>query len=300
MATKAKLIQLPARPTAEPEIVHDRGLVDGLKRHRRFDGRGFWRADPEPGRPFLKAQDVRLRDALRRWRETPPDLADARAVGEALASVFPGSRVSVGGYGQGLAAIAEDDALTADIVRAVARRVRAESRTLPPLADLRDQMTAERDARARLLNDLDDYEAAYAAAVERDREAAVPIIAGAAKAGIVLSIDDVIDAWAGMDSVGCWFHERERNPKRRNTDYLAEWIFAAIERATPQARQAAELVQAIAPYERDHMAAWDSRGLDDATQAEREAFRVEMPEARTRFAAECDALAAALGLLPIE
>lgn len=299
MASKAKVVSLPRRATAEPEIVRDHALAEGLAKKRRYDGR-YWDADLYEGRPKLLPTDADLLAALKRWEATPPDPSDAAAVGEALCGAFPNTRVNASAYGAGLAAIAEDDALTADIVRAVCRRIRAESRTLPPLADLREAMKKEKAARQHLIYDLETYETRYAAAVEKDRAAAAAIVAGAARTGITLSIQDVFDAWHGLDSCGRgWFCEREERPER-TVAYVEDWVYLAIERGTPQARQAAELLQAVAPYEREWQAAWDARGLDDCdhTDPKRKAFYSEVPEARDRFAAEIAAFAAAMGLRP--
>lgn len=299
MASKAKIVSLPRRATAEPEIVRDHALAEGLAKKRRYDGR-YWDADLYEGRPKLLPTDADLLAALKRWEATPPDPSDAAAVGEALCGAFPNTRVNASAYGAGLAAIAEDDALTADIVRAVCRRIRAESRTLPPLADLREAMKKEKAARESLIYDLKSYETRYAAAVEKDRAAAAAIVAGAARTGIALTIDDVFDAWHGLDSCGRgWFCEREERPER-TVAYVEDWVYLAIERAMPQARQAAKLLQIVAPYERAYQAEWNARGLDNHewNSPAHAAFWAEMPEVRERFASEIAAFAAAMGLRP--
>jgi hypothetical protein len=296
MANKPKLVSLPRRATAEPEIVRDHALAEGLARLRGFNGR-YGHVFLSKISPKLPTKEADLLAALQRWAATPPDPSDTSAVAEALVGAFPNTRINAAAYGAGLAAIAEDEGLSPDIVRHVCRHIRATQRSLPPLADLREAMLKEKTARRHLIFNLESYENRYADAVKDERAAAAAIVTGAAEAGIALTIDDVLDAWLGLDSCGCWFHERGGEPER-TVGWVENWVFIALERAMPQARQAAELVQIIAPYERDWQAAWEARGLDncDHTDPKREAFFSEVPEARHRFAAEIAAFAAAMGL----
>lgn len=286
------LLRLP-----EPPILEDTALRDGLTRKRQLSG-GYFGISPTPEHPELRAEDAALLAALLRWRDAAADPAYAAAVARGLVGCFPAARVDAESYAAGLAAIAEDDRISADIVRAVCRRVRAEQRSLPPLADLRKEMLAEVNDRAALLSALAGYRAGWKAERQKEMAEADRVAGAAAAAGVQLDAAAVVDGWYGL-SACCWLHERCAAPARE-TLYFEDNVIAAVMRGGPHAAEAARLLALVAPHERAREAALAKaretfNGLPNDAPEWRE-WDAAWPIARNRFAAQCDALADALCL----
>jgi hypothetical protein len=284
--------------TPEPAILQDADLRDGLAR-RRTPGGVYDAPEPTPDRADLSADDARLMAALRRWKAAPPDPLDAEAVGRALAGSFPGSRVDAAAYAAGLAALAEDDAVDPHVLRHVARRIRAECRSLPPIAEVRERAIAERRARERLLFALDGYGRAWAAAAARELQVAERIAARAADQGCAVAADDVVLMYRALASDEEWLHERNQSPPR-NDAWIAEWAIRELDRGGPVAARAAALVPAIAEAERARsIALAEARArLADLPQdaPEWQEWDRAWPNVHSRFRVELSDLAEALGL----
>lgn len=294
----AQIIEHPAR-VPEPAILSDVELAKGLAHRRSLKG-GYWGVSPAPELPELAAADRELLAALRRWRKAEGDGAYTAAVARGLVGSFPNTRVDAEAYAAGLAAIAEDDRVSADIVRAVCRKVRAERRSLPPLADIREELLREVSERGALLAGLEDYRRQWLAEAQREAAEAGRIAEAAARAGVQLTAEDVRDGWRGLSAVG-WLHDRERTPPRTYL-YLEDHAIAAVLAGGPNATIAARLLARVAPHERAREAALVeardrfARLPDDAPEWRE--WEAAWPVFCERFGEECDALADALGLIP--
>jgi hypothetical protein len=297
MASKRNVIPHPSAPVIEPEICRDLDLRDGLARLRRPDG-SYHAPEPSPGAPTLAAPLATLRDALHRWRDTPPDDGYSFGASLGLVAVFPGARVDAQGFGQALASIAADERVSPDIVRHVIRRVRATCRTLPSLAEMRDRMLAEVRARNELLDALSRYEGDWRELDQRDRADAQRIGERAARHGLHVEPGDIIAAWRGLGDGG-WVHEREPDPPRTDS-FIADYMLAAIERGHPAAaaRLVADLLPRLASYSRERTAALAEMRARNVLDDDPEwcAWDTQWPGEEDRFAAELRALADALGL----
>jgi hypothetical protein len=298
MASKRNVIPHPSAPVVEPPIVQDVDLRDGLARLRWPDG-SYHAPEPSPGAPTLAAPLATLRDALRRWRGTPPDDAYSFGAVLGLVAVFPGARVDAQGFAQALASIAADERCSPDIVRHVIRHVRATCRTLPSLAEMRDRMLAEMRARNELLTALNRYEADWRERDQRARAEAERIAERAARHGLAVEPGDVIAAWRGLGDGG-WVHDREPDDPPRTVAFSADYMLAAIERGHPAAvaRMAADLLPRLASYSRERaasLAELRARNVPDDAP-EWAAFDAAWPGEESRFAAELGAVADALGL----
>jgi len=292
--TKPKLVPMPARTTAEPAILRDQELADGLKRHRRFDGR-YWTLSIAPFRSTLPPEDAALLKALDRWAATPTDPAYSADIAEALVGCFPGARVNSAAYAQGYGAICEDEQISPDIARAVCRLVRAKQRALPPLADLRAEALKERVARAHLRHDLATYAERHAAAAAKERAEAERIAAAAGQHGIAIGAAEITNGWRAFDADGLWLTERSTRPER-DAYVINEWLVLELERGGRHARAAADLIRLVGPYEVQHAAAWEAAALHGADAATTDAFQAQWPAPRDKFAAEVGAFCVLLGL----
>ena len=272
----AEIIDHPLR-MPEPPILQDTELAKGLARMRHLSRGGYSGVTPTFYEPELRGEHAALLAALLRWQATKGDGAYAAAVARSLVGSFPGAWVDAESYASGLAAIVEDDRVSADIVRAVCRKVRAERRSLPPLADLREEMLSEVEHRSSLLARLKDYPANWLA-------------------------EEVRHGFYGLSAVG-WLHEREKAPPR-TVLYLEDNVVAAILQGGSRAAAAARLLALVAPHEQAReqaLAEANARFADlPADAPEWREWGVAWPTAHERFAAECDAVAEALGLAPLD
>jgi hypothetical protein len=298
MASKRNVVPHPSAPVIEPPIVQDADLRDGLARLRRPDGT-YHVPEPTPGAPTLAPALATMRDALRRWRDTPPDDGYSFGATLGLVAVYPNTRVDGQGYAQALASIAADERCSPDIVRLVIRHVRATCRTLPSLAEMRDRMLAEVRARNELLTALNRYEADWRELDQRDRAEAQRIAERAARHGLAAEPGDIAAAWHALAEG--WLHEREPDPPRTDS-FIADHMLAALERGHPAAvaRLVADLLPALASYHRERcaaLAAMRARDLPDDAQEWR-VWDEQWPGEEDRFAVELRALADALGLAP--
>lgn len=302
MARKATVMDQSAR-LPEPDILKDDVLREGLA--RRLIGGKYWTSSPVKMQPQLQDDPAALRDALRRWRATPTCPADAAAVARGLVGAFPNTRVDAASFAMGLAAVVEDErGLTPDIVRAVARKMRAEKRSLPPIADLRDAMLAEAKARRRLLDDLEDYEPEWQRKHKRERGEAERLAAAAARVGVPITPDELIQGYDALAIGEYWLHDIDDDCPR-SMAYAEDHIILQIKRAGPHAAQAARLLALFGPYEAARQAALAREnerlaltpdGIPAANSPQWRAWDAEWPVASERFAEEFASMVAALGL----
>jgi len=153
------------------------------------------------------------------------------------------------GSADGLAAIAEDDNTPPDALRFVARRVRAECRTLPPIAEVRERGIPEKRARQRLEVALSRYSSEWARQRDASKRVAERIEARAAAAGHPLPVVAVLAGFSRMAACGTWLHQRLRSaPRDRN--HLAEHLIEEIDRGGPLAARCAEMLAAEAAVDR--------------------------------------------------
>jgi len=138
------------------------------------------------------------------------------------------------------------------VVRHVCRRVRAEAKSLPPLADLRERMLAEMRARRDLLAGLEVFPRQLAEAHKRDAAEAEHIAAAAARHGATLKSGDIVATWRAITEG--WLHQRiNLSAMRADEDFGdADCLIAALETGRPPEafQAAAALVPALADYER--------------------------------------------------
>jgi len=214
----ARAKQAAAQPQAGDTDVAE---LAKLLKPFRIDGGGFYALDPEPDyHPGFPAD--RLRVAL----NAPPDPADAEAVALALIGSFPGTRVSALAYAAGLSAIVTDDAIPPAVVRLVCRRVRAEERSLPVLADLRREMVQETNALHRFLKGIETYPTRYAEMEARDLAEAKKIAEEALRGGCVdLDPADIIEIRLYLAPE--WLADRRRDPPRLRQEWAKHLIPAA-------------------------------------------------------------------------
>lgn len=293
----AEIIDHPLR-MPEPPILQDTELAKGLARMRCLSRGGYGEVTPTFYEPELSGERAALLAALLRWRATNGDGAYAAAVARSLVGSFPGARVDAESYASGLAAIVEDDRVSADIVRAVCRKVRAERRSLPPLADLREEMVSEVEHRSLLLARLQNYRTNWLAERKRETAEATLIAEAAVRAGVQLTAEEVRHGFYGLSAVD-WLHEREKAPPR-TVLYLEDNVVAAILQGGSRAATAARLLALVAPHEQAReqaLAEAEARfaGMPADAPEWRE-WKVAWPTAHERFGAECDAVAEALGL----
>jgi hypothetical protein len=297
----AEIIDHPLR-MPEPPILQDTELAKGLARMRHLSRGGYSGVTPTFYEPELSGEHAALLAALLRWQATKGDGAYAAAVARSLVGSFPGARVDAESYASGLAAIVEDDRVSADIVRAVCRKARAERRSLPPLADLREEMLSEVEHRSSLLARLKDSPANWLAERKRETAEATLIAEAAVRAGVELTAEEVRHGFYGLSAVG-WLHEREKAPPR-TVLYLEDNVVAAILHGGSLAAAAARLLALVAPHEqaREQARAEANARFADlpADAPEWREWEVAWPTAHERFGAECDAVAGALGLAPLD
>jgi len=224
-------------------------LEGELRRLRLPDGRFI---TPEPW-PYDKPDRHKpLAAALARALAEPPDPEHAAEAARHLIDCFPGCRVGRDAYATGLGDIVGDEDVAPSVVRAVCRRVRAEAKSLPPLADLRERMLAEMRARRDLLAALESFPRRLAEAHKRDMEEAARLAAAAARHGATLAPSDLVDAWRAI-TVG-WLHQRINLWAMRAGESFedADALMAALETGRPPEafQAAAALVPTVADYER--------------------------------------------------
>jgi len=241
-------------------------------------------AAPEPW-PYDKPDTFApLADALRAALAEPPDPEHAAEAALRLIETFPGCRVGRAAYSEGLADIVADEGIPPGVVRYACRRARAEAKSLPTLAEMRDRMLAEQRARQGLLSALQDFPRRLAEARERDAEEAARLATAAARHGATLPPSDIVDAWRGITEG--WLCQRINLPAMRAGEDFedADVLMAALETGRPpEAFEAAvALVPALADYERARSAALPT--APDYGTPECEAWDRQWPAPETKFA----------------
>jgi hypothetical protein len=229
-------------------------LEGELRRLRLPDGRFI---TPEPAPHHKPDRHKPLAAALAEALAEPPDPEHAAEAARHLIDCFPGCRVGKAAYAEGLADVVADENIPPAVVRFVCRRARAEAKSLPPLAEMRDRMLAEQRARQSLLYTLQDFPRQLAEAERRDIQEAQAIAAAAARHGATLAPSDLVDAWSAI-TVG-WLHQRinlwamRAGESFEDADCLMETL--AIGRPREAFEAAAALVPALASYCRAREAA---------------------------------------------
>jgi len=223
-----------------------------LRSHRRPDGRYI---APEPAPHHKPDTFAPLANALARALTEPPDPEHAREAALHLIDCFPNCRVGKAAYSEGLGDIVTHGGIPPCVVRHVCRRVRAEAKTLPPLADLRERMVGEMRERRNLLARLEVFPRQWAEARKRDAEEAARLAAAAARHGARLEPGDIVDAWRALAEG--WLHERATFAALRVCEDVCpedgDYLFATLETGRPPEafRAAAALVPDLAEYERE-------------------------------------------------
>jgi len=261
-----------------------------LRSHRRLDGR-YAAPEPHPGdkpdrhKPLATALAAALRE--------PPDPKHAVEAARHLIDCFPNARVGRDAYASGFGDIVGDEDIPPVVVRHVCRRVRAEAKTLPPLADLRERMLAELRARRDLLAGLESFPRRLAEAERRDIQEAQAIATAAARRGATLPPSDLVDAWRGI-TVG-WLHQRiNLSAMRAGEDFEdADCLIGALETGRPPEafHAAAALAAALADYERRRNEALATAPEFDTPEGD--AWYAQWPAAEEKFADSLAPLVAA-------
>jgi len=252
-----------------------------LRSHRRPDGRY---AAPEPHPGDKPDRHKPLHAALAAALREPPDPKHAAEAAQHLIEAFPNCRIGRAAYATGLADIVVDEGIPPCVVRHACRRVRAEAKSLPPLAELRTMMIAESRARLDLLIKVTFFSHQLADARERDMKEAERIAAAAARHGVTLDPGDLVDAWRGI-TVG-WLHQRiNLSAMRAGEDFEdADCLIAALEIGRPPEafHDAAALVPELAEYERKRNEALLT--APEFGTPEGDAWYAQWPAAEEKFA----------------
>jgi hypothetical protein len=257
--------------------------LEGELRRLRLPNGSY--AAPEPAPHHKPDAYAAFADALAAALAEPPDPEHAAEAAQHLIECYPNCRVGKAAYASGLADIVADDAIPPPVVRHVCRRVRAEAKTLPPPAEMRERMLAELRARQGLLSALQDFPRRLAVARKRDAEEAERIAAAAARHGATLEPSDLVAAWHGIAEEG-WLHQRINLwAMRAGEDFeAADVLMAALEIGRPPEafQAAAALVPDLADYERARNAALAS--APEFGTPEGDAWDREWPAPETKFA----------------
>jgi hypothetical protein len=242
-------------------------------------------AAPEPAPHHRADHHKPLADALAAALTEPPDQSHAAEAALHLIECYPGCRVGRAAYASGLADIVADDAIPPCVVRHVCRAIRAEAKTLPPLAEMRDRMLAELRARRDLLAGLESFSRRLAEARKRDMEEAARLAAAAARHGATLEPSDLVAAWYGIADGG-WLHQRiNLSAMHAGEDFEdADVLMAALETARPPEafQAAAALVPDLADYERRRNEALAT--APEVGTPEGDAWDRQWPAPETKFA----------------
>ena len=221
-------------------------------RDRRCANGEYIAPEPQPGDKPDRHKP--LAAALAAALAEPADPGHAREAAMRLIETFPGCRVGRDAYASGLADIVADDAIPPCVVRHSCRRARAEAKTLPTLAEMRERTIAELRARRDLLARLESFPRRLAEAQRRDLQEAQAIAAAAARHGATLEPSDIATAWYAVTEG--WLHERATFAALRVCEDVypedGDYLFATLETGRPPEafRAAAALVPDLADYER--------------------------------------------------
>jgi len=263
-----------------------------LRRRRLANGRYVApERDPHDKPDHYKPLATELARAL----AEPPDPDHAAEAARHLIDCYPQCRVGREAYASGLADIISDDGIPPPVVRHVCRRVRAEAKSLPPLAELRERMLAELRARQGLLAGLESFPRKLAEAHKREAAEAERIAAAAARHGATLPPSDIVAAWHGI-AYG-WLHERVTLAAMRLCEDVCfedgDCLIAALETGRPPEvfQAAAELVPALAANERARNAALAT--APEFGTPEGDAWDCEWPAPEAKFADRIAPLVAA-------
>lgn len=223
-------------------------LEGELRRRRLPDGRYD---APEPVPHHKPDHHKPLAAALARALAEPPDPEHAREAALHLIGCYPNCRVSRDAYASGLADVVADENIPPSVVRYACRRARAEAKSLPTLAEMRDRMLAEMRARQALLVGLEAFPRRLAEAHKRDAAEAERIAAAAARHGVAMDPTGLVTFWRGAAVKG-WLHERVKLPAMRagesfeDADCLMETL--AIGRPREAFEAAITLLPDLAAY----------------------------------------------------
>jgi len=221
-------------------------------RDRRCANGEYIAPEPQPGDKPDRHKP--LAAALAAALAEPADPGHAREAAMRLIETFPGCRVGRDAYASGLADIVADDAIPPCVVRHSCRRARAEAKTLPTLAEMRERTIAELRARRDLLARLESFPRRLAEAQRRDLQEAQAIAAAAARRGATLEPGDLVAAWHGIAEG--WLYQRTTLAAMRLSEDVcfedADCLIAALETGRPPEafQAAAALVPDLADYER--------------------------------------------------
>jgi DNA-binding transcriptional ArsR family regulator len=273
----ARLRSKPSHPRSEtPAMLPD--LEGELRRRRRLPN-GHYVA-PEP-MPYDKADD---HAALAAALAEPPDPEHAAEAARHLIESFPNCRVGKAAYSEGLADIVADEGIPPCVVRYACRRVRAEAKSLPPLADLRERMFAEVCARGALLIGLDSFPRKLAEGHKHNAAEAERIAARAARHGATLPPSDIVPAWQAI--ADGWLHNRiNLSAMRAGEDFGdGDCLIAALETGRPPEafQAAAALVPDLAAYERARNAALATAPKSGTPEGD--AWYLQWPDPAKEFA----------------
>jgi len=257
--------------------------LEGELRRRLRLPNGCYTA-PEPW-PYDKPDHHKpLAAALAAALAELPDPEHAAEAARHLIDCFPGCRVGRDAYASGFADIVADEDIAPGVVRYACRRVRSESKSLPPLAEMRERMVAELRARRDLLAALESFPRRLAEAHKRDMEEAARLAAAAARHGATLAPSDLVDAWRAI-TVG-WLHQRINLWAMRAGESFedADALMAALETGRPPEafQAAAALVPTVADYERKRNEALVS--APESAPVEGDAWDREWPAPEEKFA----------------
>ena len=217
--------------------------LEGELRRRRLPNGRY--ATPEPAPHHKPDTYAPLAAALAAALAEPPDPKHAAEAAMHLVDCFPGCRVGKAAYATGLGDIVDEERIAPSIVRAICRRVRAETKALPPLADMRERMLAELRARRDLLANLEFFPRRLAEAHKRDMEEAKRLAAAAARHGATLEPGDLVSIWRGITEG--WLHQRVNLSAMRAAEDFedADVLMAALDLARP--REALEAAITLLP-----------------------------------------------------
>jgi len=252
-------------------------------------------AAPEPAPRDKPDTYAAFAAALAAALAEPPDPDHAAEAALHLIECFPNCRVGRDAYASGLADIVTDENIPPCVVRHACRRVRAEAKTLPPIADLRDRMLAEMRARRDLLAALESFPRRLAEAHKRDAEEAARLATAAARHGAALEPGDIVDAWRAITEG--WLYQRTTLAAMRLCEDVwfedGDVLMATLETGRPPEafQAAAALLPALAAYCREREAALAT--APEFGTPEGDAWDAQWPAPEAKFADRITLIAAA-------